>query len=280
MADIITAILAGLAAIIGPLTAYFVAKRKAGATEFDSIIAARKELSTEYKAELDAAKVQLEEAKAQIAKLEEAERECTARADRLEKENKSMEARLTRLEALVDPTRNGWYTPHLARLLWQCPIGLAIVGPDGHWWSVNDELVDILGYTKSELEGGMTFQDVTVAGDVDPDVAMVERVKEGKTSSYSQDKTYLRKTKSPRFPYGIANINLFVQAIRDHEGTFQAFLSFIHPVHDQSPEWRSVPIVVEPGPTEESEPGPAAQIPNDIPKPEDVEPEAEEPTED
>lgn len=77
-------------------------------------------------------------------------------------------------------------------ILENAPIGMAIVLLDGRFEQVNQELCEIVGYSKDELQG-LTFQQITFPGDLDSDLESMNRLLEGSTSSYSMEKRYVRK---------------------------------------------------------------------------------------
>ncbi len=71
-------------------------------------------------------------------------------------------------------------------------VGIAMVGRDGHWLEVNDELCKILGYRRAELDG-LTFQDVTLPEDLPADFARREQLLSGEVDRYQLEKRYVRR---------------------------------------------------------------------------------------
>ena len=69
------------------------------------------------------------------------------------------------------------------------PIGMAIVGLDGRFIRVNQELCDITGYSPSELTK-LTFADITHPDDLDADVLQTGRLLAGEIDSYALEKRY------------------------------------------------------------------------------------------
>lgn len=70
------------------------------------------------------------------------------------------------------------------------PIGMALVGPDGHLLRVNPAMADMLGYRVEELlERG--FQEITHPDDLAPDLALVGQCLAGEIDSYRLRKRYL-----------------------------------------------------------------------------------------
>jgi PAS domain S-box-containing protein len=72
------------------------------------------------------------------------------------------------------------------------PIGMALVGLDGRFLSVNLALERILGYDEEALLG-LTFQELTHPGDLDADLAQARRLEAGEITSYDLEKRYIHK---------------------------------------------------------------------------------------
>ncbi len=72
------------------------------------------------------------------------------------------------------------------------PVGMAIVGLDGHWIKVNPALTRITGYSEKELQG-MTYRDLTHPDDQDLVPALLQGLLEGKRDAYQVEKRYLHK---------------------------------------------------------------------------------------
>ncbi|HEX5749559.1 MAG TPA: PAS domain S-box protein [Archangium sp.] len=72
------------------------------------------------------------------------------------------------------------------------PIGMALVGLDGRFLSVNGSLCGIVGYSPKELLT-KTFQDITWPEDLELDLANVHRLLQGEISSYQMEKRYIHK---------------------------------------------------------------------------------------
>ncbi len=71
------------------------------------------------------------------------------------------------------------------------PIGMALVGLDGRWLRVNASLCEITGYSEDELLA-RTYQDITHPDDLEPNVAAVSAVVEGRAHSLGHEKRYVR----------------------------------------------------------------------------------------
>ncbi len=98
------------------------------------------------------------------------------------------------------------------RLFDQTPLGVALVGPDLRFQTVNPALCRMLGYTEEELVG-RTFSSVTDPGDVPLSLAETERLLRGETPFLRIEKRYLRKDGSP------VRGRVTVSPIRDEHGT-------------------------------------------------------------
>ncbi|MEP7307623.1 MAG: PAS domain S-box protein [Acidobacteriota bacterium] len=72
------------------------------------------------------------------------------------------------------------------------PIGMALIGPDGHWLEVNPALCAILGYSRDELLS-MTFQSITYADDLGADLDAMRRLLAHDIETYDGEKRYLHK---------------------------------------------------------------------------------------
>src|SRR3546814_16034008 len=72
------------------------------------------------------------------------------------------------------------------------PIGLAIVGLDGRFKTVNPALHEMLGYSEFELLG-MTFQDLTHPDDLARDMAYTEQLLSGERDQYRTQTRYFHR---------------------------------------------------------------------------------------
>ena len=102
-------------------------------------------------------------------------------------------------------------------------VGIAQVAPDGTFLRVNQSLCDTLGYSRDELTR-CTFQQVTHPDDLSEDAEHVQRLLDGKASSYTMEKRYLRKDNS------IVWGNLNVTLVRDESNSPQYFISVIEDI--------------------------------------------------
>jgi PAS domain S-box-containing protein len=72
------------------------------------------------------------------------------------------------------------------------PIGMALVGLDGHFLNVNRSLCGIVGYPEKELLT-KTFQDITYPEDLEEDLANARRLLQGEIHSYQLEKRYIHQ---------------------------------------------------------------------------------------
>ncbi len=75
------------------------------------------------------------------------------------------------------------------------PIGMALVDINGKYLEVNESVCEILGYSNEELET-LTFQEITYPEDLKADLEFKEMLDNGKTSSFSSEKRFVKKNKS------------------------------------------------------------------------------------
>ncbi|WP_430009198.1 diguanylate cyclase, partial [Methylophaga lonarensis] len=99
-------------------------------------------------------------------------------------------------------------------------IGMALVDTDGRWLEVNKKLCDMLGYNESELHT-LTFQDITVAEDLEKDLALFNEVICAQRESYQVEKRYYHKSGS------VVYALLSVAVVRNNDGTVKNFISQI-----------------------------------------------------
>jgi PAS domain S-box-containing protein/diguanylate cyclase (GGDEF)-like protein len=106
------------------------------------------------------------------------------------------------------------------------PIGMALVGADGHWLRVNKTLCDMVGYAEDQLLA-TTFQDITHPDDLDADLEHVREMLAGEIRSYEMEKRYVRADGS------IIWILLSVSLVRDAENTPLYFVSQIQDIDER-----------------------------------------------
>ena len=115
------------------------------------------------------------------------------------------------------------------------PVGLAEVGLDGRWLSVNDSLCKLLGYSRDELLQ-KSFQDITHPADLEADMAHVRRLvdsgpqpvrfADGQIDRYQLHKRYVNRAGNE------VPLLLDVTLVRDEYGLPQKFASSLQDIAD------------------------------------------------
>ncbi len=105
----------------------------------------------------------------------------------------------------------------------QAPIGIALVGTDGHWLQVNRALCRMLGYDEAELLA-TSFQQITHPEDLEVDADLIQMMLAGSIHEYQMEKRYLHR--SGRIVHGSLSVSL----VRDHAGRPGYFVSHIEDI--------------------------------------------------
>ena len=108
----------------------------------------------------------------------------------------------------------------------QAAVGIAHVGTDGRWLRVNDKFCTIVGYPREELLR-MTFQDITHPEDLEANLSHVGQVLAGGIETYSMEKRYIRKDRSPVW------VNLTVSLVRTAAGEPRQFISVVEDITER-----------------------------------------------
>ena len=66
------------------------------------------------------------------------------------------------------------------------------IAEDGSWLRINDKLCNIVGYSREELLK-MTFQDITHPDDLDGNLELYEKLRNGEIEGYNLEKRYYRR---------------------------------------------------------------------------------------
>lgn len=129
-----------------------------------------------------------------------------------------VQTEITRQKRAEDALRR---SEHQFRTAMQnAPIGQALVALDGRWLAVNPAMCQFLGYSEEELLK-IDFQTVTYPPDLEPNIERVQRLLDGKETTYSIDKRYIRRDGT------IVWGNLSVALVRDASGAPLHFISQI-----------------------------------------------------
>ena len=90
-------------------------------------------------------------------------------------------------------------------------LPMAITSPQKAWLTVNDRLIDLLGYSGEELRR-MTWAELTHPEDLERDILEFERMLSGEIDGYSLEKRFVRKDRS------IVDTILSVRVVRLPDG--------------------------------------------------------------
>ena len=105
----------------------------------------------------------------------------------------------------------------------QAAAGIGIAYPDGTLMAVNRKLREILGYTEEELLE-LTIEDLTFAGDMARETAMVAKILAGKKDHFSIEKRFVRKDGELVWAY------LFSNVVRDEAGNIRFAVGVINDI--------------------------------------------------
>lgn len=105
----------------------------------------------------------------------------------------------------------------------QAGSGMALVAPDGVWLKLNKAFKDIIGYTDEQLSG-LTFQDITVAEDLELDLSNLQRLNAGEIDRYELEKRYIRHDRS------IVWVHMTVTQYVDENGKPDYYLAVINDI--------------------------------------------------
>ncbi len=97
-------------------------------------------------------------------------------------------------------------------------IGMAITSVDKKWVYCNDQICEILGFTREELLD-KTWADISYPEDLQSDIDQFNKIIDGKIDSYQIDKRYIKKNGE------IMYAHLTVSCIRNSDGTVKHFLA-------------------------------------------------------
>ncbi len=105
-------------------------------------------------------------------------------------------------------------------------VGIAHVSTTGQWLRVNQKLCEIVGYSHQELIQ-KTFQDITYAEDLEPDLDHMQQLLAGEVQNYSLEKRYICKDDS------LVWINLTVSLVHEPDGDPEHFIAIIKDISDR-----------------------------------------------
>ncbi len=104
-------------------------------------------------------------------------------------------------------------------------IGMALVGMDGRWETVNRAMTELLGYSGEELRA-ITFQQLTHPDDLSDDLRQVALLVDGEIESYRMEKRYRHKSGEYRWAL------LAVSLVRDEDtGAPLHYIAQVEDIH-------------------------------------------------
>ncbi len=106
------------------------------------------------------------------------------------------------------------------------PMGMAFVGLDYRFITVNPMFVRMVGYSEKELER-LTFVDITHPDDVYKDVNLAQQLLKGEIAFYSIEKRYIKKNKE------VIWVDLTGAIVRDEAGAPLYFLAMVADISDR-----------------------------------------------
>jgi diguanylate cyclase len=113
----------------------------------------------------------------------------------------------------------------------QAPIGIALIGLDGHWIKVNRALCDSIGWSEEELLK-LSSQELTHPDDLEADLAQIRLMLEGKIPGYQLEKRYVKRSGEQLWA------QLSVSLVRDSTGAPRHFISHIKDISRQKGDER------------------------------------------
>jgi len=99
-------------------------------------------------------------------------------------------------------------------------VGMAITSPQKGWLKVNDQLCQILGYSRDELDR-LTWAELTHPDDLAADIAQFERILAGEIEEYFLEKRFVRKNGE------IVFTDLSVGCVRKEDGSVDYVLALL-----------------------------------------------------
>ncbi len=108
----------------------------------------------------------------------------------------------------------------------QAAVGMSHVDPEGVFLKVNQRLCDMLGYSRKELLE-LSFMDITHPEDLEEELVQLQRLADGKISSYSLEKRYLGKDGSVCWGH------MTRSAVHGHSGEVAYFIGVIEDINQR-----------------------------------------------
>ncbi|HCG98624.1 MAG: hypothetical protein A2074_01875 [Candidatus Aquicultor primus] len=105
-------------------------------------------------------------------------------------------------------------------------VGIAHVDLNGRFIRLNTIYCDIVGYSKDELSQ-LSFEDITHPDDLENDLRQARALLEGKISTYSMEKRYIKKDGS------IVWVNLSASMVRDEAGKPLYYIAVVEDISER-----------------------------------------------
>lgn len=105
-------------------------------------------------------------------------------------------------------------------------VGVCNVALDGRWLRFNQELCEIVGYTREELLG-KNYQDITHPDDLETDLNYARQLVAGEIPSFSMEKRYIRKDGSPIW------VNITVSLAREAQGEPKYMIGVVEDISER-----------------------------------------------
>ncbi len=143
----------------------------------------------------------------------------------LQKANETLEARVqARTEELEQANRALRESEQRYRITFEeAPVGVTQTDLDGHWIHVNQRFCEIVGYTPQELIQ-LRWQDLTHPDDLEADEGGTRRMLEGKISTFSYEKRYIRRDGATIW------VDLTASLVRDTTGQPEYIIAIVQDI--------------------------------------------------
>lgn len=102
-------------------------------------------------------------------------------------------------------------------------FGIILVDSNNRFTQVNPAFCKIVGYSKGELLK-MKFSDITTLKSIEKDIEAAKKLKEGKISSYTTEKEYIKKDG------GLVWVKIVVSVLKKEDDTFDYFLTMVEDI--------------------------------------------------
>lgn len=105
-------------------------------------------------------------------------------------------------------------------------VGMCVTTPNKEWVEVNEQLCNMLGYSREELKQ-LTWSQLTHPDDLEADLELFHQAMRGERDTYQMDKRFIRRDGR------ILHVSLFVSCQRFPNGSPRYFLSSLVDISDR-----------------------------------------------